>query len=173
MNQLSFSEQITLARAPLDDAKSALDAELLPRLAELADMAKKIEVKRNADYLSLKAGSAIAARILIRRNGVFLEIKSKHKDLFSSLEQKPLSAGMLRITFRSLDELLVFSNELCTMAVKELSSLSGEGFACCHLYEECSNARRCIQPSNLFSLACYYRRNLEQGKIFYGKNRNT
>ena len=172
MDQVGFTGENAIAQDPLDAAKSALDAELHPRLSELADMAKKIEIKRNMNYLSLKAGSSIAARILLRKNHVLLEIKGKYASLFPALEMQAIADGMYRITFSKLEELLVFSDELCTMAVKELSILSGEGFACCHLYEQCSDARQCIHPSRLFGLACYYRRNLEQGKIFYGKNRN-
>ena len=172
MDQIGFSASGVPATDPLDALKTALNAELRPRLAELADMAKKIEIKRNQNYLSLKAGNSIAARFLLRKNRILLEIKGKYSSLFPNLEQQALSDGMNRITFLSRDELLAFSDELCAMAVKELSSFSGEGFGCCHLYEKCSDARKCIQPSQIFSLACYYRKNLEQGKIFYGKNRN-
>lgn len=45
-------------------------------------------------------------------------------------------------------------------------------FACCTRYEECSNEKKCIHPNQLYSTACAYRKNLESGKIFYGKNKN-
>lgn len=45
-------------------------------------------------------------------------------------------------------------------------------FGCCGKYEECSDAKQCIHPDKQTSLSCYYRRNLLQGKIFYGQNKN-
>lgn len=45
-------------------------------------------------------------------------------------------------------------------------------FGCCSSYMECSDRKRCIKDND-FSRNCYYRKNLEMGKIFYGKNRNV
>ena len=45
-------------------------------------------------------------------------------------------------------------------------------FACCSRFKACSDARSCIHPDVKFALGCQYRRNLMEGKIFYGKNRN-
>ena len=45
-------------------------------------------------------------------------------------------------------------------------------FACCSKFTECSDAKRCLHENKLYSTACMYRYNLENGKIFYGKNKN-
>lgn len=50
---------------------------------------------------------------------------------------------------------------------------SGSSFGCCSLFEECSNAKQCIHENKLYSKGCSYRRNLNDGKIFYGANRNV
>ena len=42
-----------------------------------------------------------------------------------------------------------------------------EGFACCSRYEACSESKKCIHPNLLYAKACQYRKNLEEGKIFY------
>lgn len=47
-----------------------------------------------------------------------------------------------------------------------------ERFGCCHRYIQCSDALQCIAPDKLHARGCYYRENLENGKIFYGKNAN-
>lgn len=44
-------------------------------------------------------------------------------------------------------------------------------FGCCHLYEECSAAKKCVSKFKIYATACAYRRNLEAGKIFYGKGK--
>ena len=47
-----------------------------------------------------------------------------------------------------------------------------EQFACCNDFEKCSDALKCLYPEDRFYNGCYYRRNLEAGKVFYGKNKN-
>lgn len=42
-------------------------------------------------------------------------------------------------------------------------------FGCCHLYSECSDAGICLQKSRSYSSACQYRKNLDAGRVFYGK----
>ena len=45
-------------------------------------------------------------------------------------------------------------------------------YGCCHLYEKCSDAKRCISKNKIYATVCAYKRNLDAGKIFYGRNRN-
>lgn len=45
-------------------------------------------------------------------------------------------------------------------------------YGCCHLYEECSNAKRCVSKKKIYATVCAYKRNLDAGRIFYGRNRN-
>lgn len=40
-------------------------------------------------------------------------------------------------------------------------------FGCCHRYKECSAEQKCIHPDQFYSKACWYRKNLENGKVFY------
>lgn len=47
-----------------------------------------------------------------------------------------------------------------------------DSFACCGLYEKCSDALKCIHADLQYAKACQYRKNLEAGHIFYGKNKN-
>jgi len=48
-----------------------------------------------------------------------------------------------------------------------------ERFGCCHRYVECSNAKECLAPDKFHAKGCYYKNNLENGRIFYGENANT
>ncbi len=51
-------------------------------------------------------------------------------------------------------------------------SSSADPFGCCDMFNACSDAKKCIHENRFYSTACAYRHNLEQGRIFYGKNRN-
>lgn len=44
-------------------------------------------------------------------------------------------------------------------------------FGCCAFYEQCSDAKKCLHQDPFYSYACTYRKNLEAGRIFYGKNK--
>jgi len=48
-----------------------------------------------------------------------------------------------------------------------------KSFACCSRYVQCSDAKKCIHPQQVYAKQCWYRENLENGKIFYGKNKNV
>ena len=45
-------------------------------------------------------------------------------------------------------------------------------FACCSRYIQCSDAKKCLHPQQIYAKQCWYRDNLENDKIFYGKNKN-
>lgn len=48
-----------------------------------------------------------------------------------------------------------------------------EEFGCCNSFTACSDAKRCLYDDNPYYRGCMYRKNLEDGRIFYGKNRNV
>lgn len=48
-----------------------------------------------------------------------------------------------------------------------------QSFGCCSKFKECSDALECVHENKLYAAGCKYRKiNLENGRIFYGKNRN-
>lgn len=55
---------------------------------------------------------------------------------------------------------------------KLFSSSIREPFGCCSRYAACSDAKACLIPDRDYSKYCNYRKSLEQGIIFYGKNAN-
>lgn len=51
-------------------------------------------------------------------------------------------------------------------------SSKAKTFGCCSQFVKCSDAKRCLHANKLYATACQYRHNLENGRIFYGKNKN-
>lgn len=45
--------------------------------------------------------------------------------------------------------------------------IPADKFGCCEKYRECSAAKKCLHDKPIYAKACWYRKNLEQGKIFY------
>ncbi|HHX24605.1 MAG TPA: hypothetical protein GX723_11485 [Thermoanaerobacterales bacterium] len=49
---------------------------------------------------------------------------------------------------------------------------SDDRFDCCSHYLECSDNKKCLYEGNKLSRACSYRYTMQEGRIYYGKNRN-
>lgn len=69
------------------------------------------------------------------------------------------------------DEARTFLEELIRCRLDNYES-SFPPFGCCHLYQACSESGKCLQKSRSYSGACQYKRNLDSGKVFYGKNKS-
>ena len=50
---------------------------------------------------------------------------------------------------------------------------TGVAFGCCNDFIRCSDALKCLKAKDPDYIGCQYRKNLEAGRIFYGKNRNV
>ena len=70
-----------------------------------------------------------------------------------------------------MDELIgQLQFETSQIAQADNSSSSYDAFGCCSRYRQCSDAGACIIPNLDYSKSCLYRKSLEAGNIFYGKN---
>lgn len=69
------------------------------------------------------------------------------------------------------DNLISYVRQLTIIGIKEYRS-KASSFGCCSHFIECSDAKECIHTNKLYSTSCIYRRHLEAGEIFYGKNAN-
>lgn len=50
--------------------------------------------------------------------------------------------------------------------------LGAESFDCCSSFKKCSDALECVHKDNPIFDTCTYRKKLESGIVFYGKNQN-
>lgn len=53
------------------------------------------------------------------------------------------------------------------------TSNAEDSFACCSRFRQCSDAGYCLISDEEYSNGCSYRKNLENGKVFYGKKANS
>lgn len=166
MNQISLDD--TIFTNNKDKVKLAIEKEL----ANQPSFLKFINLSENKDgSISIKAKSFLVAKIVPKPKFYNLEFRTKYLSLFPPLTSKTFNKDFSRISFSTIEEITSLSYTLSEIAIDILSEVGGENFGCCSRYEACSDAKKCIHPDQLFARACSYRRNLEQGKIFYGKNR--
>ena len=111
----------------------------------------RLEFIKNADTMEYFKGKDIAKE----KESVYqIDCAKKQEALFKTLDslKEPISIQSNRIA----------------------NNYHVDSFGCCGHYEECSNAKRCIMADvdKDFYRGCQYRKNLENGNIFYGKVSN-
>lgn len=63
------------------------------------------------------------------------------------------------------DEIYTLIQEIISDTVRGFEP--AEKFGCCSMFRECSEAKNCLHKNLFYAKACWYRKNLENGKIFY------
>ncbi len=93
-------------------------------------------------------------------------------DIRGVIKQTPLKSPMN--STKLLFENSTYGIEFLKFVVLEYSKAytPSERFGCCHLYIKCSDEKRCLANDKFHAKGCFYRENLENGHIFYGKNTN-
>ena len=164
-------EQITFEAftPPETQIREALAAEIND-----AEYLKYLNVSENKDgSISVKAKSFLVVKIYLCKSIPYMEVRTKKTDIFSGYEIEAYDKDLSRVRINGIEDVLSLKTQISTLFMITLSEMGGESFGCCHRYEACSDARKCIHPNLMMSLACSYRKNLESGRIFYGKNKNT
>jgi len=102
----------------------------------------------------------------------YLEVKSAFKELipknYNTKELKSIPLW-IKVELSNKNDI----NNLTDLILETYDETIGyEEFGCCSKFMECSDAKKCINPDVSISKGCLYRKNLEEGRIFYGKNAN-
>ena len=87
-------------------------------------------------------------------------------------ENKQTGNKIITITFESKTKEV--HDYICKIIMYRINTYrtTQSFFGCCDKFIECSDALKCVHENKLYSTACNYRHRLENGQIFYGKNRN-
>ncbi len=80
--------------------------------------------------------------------------------------------GIMHLQFNQHSSSMVDYIIKHTMYCVENYEAKADQFGCCSKFEQCSNAGQCMHENLLYAKACAYRKNLEQGRIFFGEKRN-
>lgn len=84
----------------------------------------------------------------------------------------PVSSNTIaKLPFDDVHQLESYTDELIKQ-VEDVCDQFPKEFDCCSRFEKCSDEKHCIHPDKSFALGCGYRKILNSGRIFYGKNRN-
>lgn len=130
-----------------------------------------IEVIQNKNYIAVKAKNLLAVKVDSKKSGIRIEYKSIYDEKFPDYKIEHINNGLSRIIVKDFNDVLGLASIISVIAEAEIV-IASESFGCCGRYEACSDAKKCIHPDPIMAAACAYKKNLEQGRIFYGKNRN-
>ena len=173
-------DQVTLNLAEKTDADYIKEA--LVKEINNAEYSGFLSVEEKKDGLiSISAKSFLAARAKLSKQTKYVMVREKNQTYFSEYIQKyhitpayikKENDLWIRIPVHSLPDVIEMIKPISAVYMTVLADFGGERFGCCSRYERCSDAKKCIHPDFILSRACAYRKNLETGRIFYGKNRN-
>ena len=121
------------------------------------------------NVLMYKIDSKSINSVIIKEN----TLKQFNLPCGSKSEKINSSNGFTKIIFLPQVNIEDIKKLFAEIIEYNIFNFSTDFFGCCALYETCSNEKKCIHSDKLYATGCFYRRNLESGKIFYGKNKNT
>jgi hypothetical protein len=151
---------------------------LLPAMQHVCD-----EINLDVEDFSISAGSGYSSvyfdkKLLIMRlknrgKSNYLSIPKAYASDFSGTVEVEISKaepGFARIpcSLSIINTVVPLVDTIIRAAINRIP----KAYDCCSLYEKCSDAKKCVHPDKKGSLQCGYKRILESGTIYYGKNRN-
>ena len=121
--------------------------------------------------------SLVATIKFSKSNNIFyVSIPCEYNTHFSESALTQLKPVKDFIRFPIYDIQSIYQLKECFMSLYSLLESEyrdDDFFGCCHLYEQCSDAKHCLQENVVFSNRCWYKSHLINGRIFYGVNTNV
>ena len=148
-------------------AQKGVPVELLTRKATQTDSA-------SSGYTVVAYHGSTAFRLKMRGKQYYISVPA----LFDALipaeaprKQTKSEEGYIRVLVDSDHPVESYTDFLAAVTGMTIDRLPTE-WSCCSRYMECSDAKTCVHPDKVFALDCGYRKVLNSGRVFYGKNRN-
>lgn len=148
---------------------------------------KKEKLKLNDEYKNDTFSYKIFENnILLKYNTMkkisdFIEIRYINENIYDRIKNKMENVQYkegdlyIRISIDNIDQLDILEKEIQDIFIEMFLQYmnTAESFGCCSRYEECSDEKHCVQNDVRLRCSCMYKKNLDAGRIFYGKNKNV
>ncbi len=135
----------------------------------------RYELKSNKGYETIMLCNSAVIRVKQSKNNkTSLELSKKYVDLFKLHNEVRYTKSEVNWGKLTFDESVAkqIINNIEAVFKRCYMEESVESFGCCSRYNECSDEKKCIHPDIKFAQVCMYKNNFENGRIFYGNNRN-
>lgn len=162
---------------PAELKEGAYLNDLLPELESAVENhggpSELLLIKSTKAYSAVFIGNLTVFRLCMRGKQKLISVPVSMKDLIPShWTQKTPKADQKYILVPIEYPLHDYDDFLISLAGATIDRYPKE-WDCCSFYMECSDAKVCIRTDKKIALACGYRKILNSGKIYYGKNRNV
>lgn len=109
---------------------------------------------------------------------IYLSISTRHIDSIpipSTATLKPTKSQKysFRIVIFNQGDRVIYDFIKSHILYRLKTYQSSSSFGCCSKFNACSDALKCVHENKLYSTGCQYRTHLDNGAIFYGKNKNV
>jgi hypothetical protein len=130
--------------------------------------------KSKSDLYSENFNENLFARIDFKENEFNFDVREfKFKEYglkFFDLKLPPKEEYFVSLSYSDSDSFIDDYKTYIDYMLKTF--IHTPRFGCCGMYKKCSDLKKCTHEDKLYSTACFYRGNLEKGRIFYGVNKN-
>ena len=144
---------------------------LIKTLVEKEINTSFLSLEKCADYYSINYDSKLFCRIKLSKKLQYLAFKERYRNLFEGFHITQVSSAMefIRVGFSDLHDIELMKEALIII-LKEFPV--PYTFDVCSRYEQCSDALMCLHPDPQHARECSYKKKLERGIVFFGKNRS-
>ena len=140
---------------------------------------EKINLTKNVNNsITFSAFKNILLKNTYQKSNKFIEIRKIDEVSIEELKNKfekviyKEDELYIKIYIYNEDEIEKIGSEIQKIYIFLCNNVPVDSFGCCSRFEECSDNLKCTNPDKKMAKGCQYKNNLEQGKIFYGKNKN-
>ena len=140
------------------------------KINELQNNGLSFKVFKNYNLLNFYKMKKVNDTIAIRAvDNILQRIISKFPEAKYNTETE-----YVRISISKIEDIKNISDEIIDIFKYFFLQYmhTAESFGCCSKYLECSDNLKCVNNNIRLRLSCIYKNNLENGRIFYGKNKN-
>lgn len=133
------------------------------------------DTKSNYGSVTLGRARSVIFRLKMQGAKTYFSVSKKYVRLLpndTKIEKIPSDQDYIRIPISSVPDIDQYIPSLQAILGAQIEAYPTD-FGCCHRYEQCSDARKCVNPDKDMALVCYYHKNLRAGRIFYEKNKNV
>ena len=138
---------------------------------------KSLVVSSPATPYRESVNNLVFAKIKTEGKQPYISFRSTYTHDLTALGLQPYQtksdADFCRVALASFFESGVLHNSALADLLNRIfaDTMNFPAFGCCSRYNECSDAKKCLHPDQMYATACAYRKNLENGNIFYGVNK--
>lgn len=113
-------------------------------------------------------------KIVVKQSSVYILVHEKFRNEAEASNlaytQDKAMENYIRIPITSSQSVFSAGQALRAAFKSAFRENADTSFGCCSRFNQCSDARKCINPDPILALGCKYRDNLENGRIFYGSH---